>query len=60
LAKALKQANRRCELHVYSKGGHGYGMRHVDNVPVTDWTLAAEPWLKSVTAVKDTEPAKKN
>jgi len=40
--------------------GHGYGMRHVDNVPVTDWTLAAEPWLKSVTAVKDTEPAKKN
>lgn len=60
LAKALKQANRRCELHVYSKGGHGYGMRHVDNIPVTDWTLAAEPWLKSVTTLKESEPAKKN
>ena len=58
LAKAMKQANRRCELHVYSKGGHGYGMRHVDNVPVTDWAMAAEPWLKSVTTIKDADSAK--
>ncbi|XZE33427.1 alpha/beta hydrolase [Pirellulaceae bacterium SH501] len=46
LAKALKQANRSCELHLFDRGGHGYGIRHVDGVPVTDWTRAAEPWLK--------------
>jgi acetyl esterase/lipase len=46
LAKALKTAKKRCELHLFEKGGHGYGMRHVDGIPVTDWTSAAEPWLK--------------
>ncbi|XZE45768.1 alpha/beta hydrolase [Pirellulaceae bacterium SH467] len=46
LAKALKQVNKPCELHLFDRGGHGYGIRHIDDVPVTDWTRAAEPWLK--------------
>ncbi len=46
LAKALKIADVACELHLFDRGGHGYGIRHVDGVPVTDWTQSAEKWLK--------------
>ena len=27
-------------------GGHGYGLRHVDGVPVTDWPRPFGQWLK--------------
>lgn len=48
LAAALRQANVQTELHMYSKGGHGYGLRHVDGVPVTDWKDPCGVWLKSI------------
>ena len=39
-------ANLPAELHVYDRGGHGFGMtKH--NQPVDDWTVAFEAWLKS-------------
>lgn len=39
-------ANLSAELHVYERGGHGFGMRPI-NQPVGDWTKAFEAWLKS-------------
>jgi hypothetical protein len=39
-----------CELHMYAFGGHGYGLRHVDGVPVTDWTSHASAWLSKTLA----------
>lgn len=40
-ALAIKKAGVACELHLYPKGGHGYGLRK-SNEPVTGWpNLAA-------------------
>jgi len=47
LAAELKKAGASAEAHVYSLGGHGYGLRHVDGQPVTDWPKACEMWLKA-------------
>jgi acetyl esterase/lipase len=46
LATELKKVGVSCELHLFALGGHGYGMRHVDGLPVTDWTSQAAIWLK--------------
>ena len=32
----------------FTEGGHGYGMRHVDGMPVTDWTNQATQWLSKI------------
>jgi dienelactone hydrolase len=34
------------ELHLYEKGGHGFGMRP-RNLPLDDWPWALEAWLVS-------------
>lgn len=41
----LKKANVASDLHVYSKGGHGYGLRKTD-LPVTRWPEQCEQWLR--------------
>ena len=43
---ALQRAGVPAELHVYPKGGHGYGLRRTDN-PVTHWPDRAAEWLKA-------------
>ncbi len=43
---ALKRANVPSELHLYDTGGHGYGLRRVNDRPVTTWTEPCEAWLK--------------
>lgn len=43
---ALKQASVPMELHVYPKGGHGYGLRRTDN-PLTAWPDRAAEWMRS-------------
>lgn len=43
-ALALKEANVPAELHVYAKGGHGYGLGK-DGGPVATWPKRAEEWL---------------
>ena len=43
---ALKQAGVPFELHIYPKGGHGYGLRRTEN-PVTAWNDRAAEWMKS-------------
>ena len=37
-------AKRPAELHVYEKGGHGFGMKK-QNLPVDHWIEAFEEWL---------------
>ena len=44
---ALKQAGVPAELHVYSHGGHGYGLRHTE-LPVTAWPRSVETWLNTI------------
>lgn len=39
-------AKRPAELHIYAKGGHGFGMR-AKGLPVDHWPAALEAWLKS-------------
>lgn len=46
LFAALKEAGVPAELHVYAKGGHGYGLRTTES-PVTRWTNAAEEWFRT-------------
>ena len=47
-ARALKDAKVDAELHLYARGGHGYGMRPSDN-PVSKWTELCTKWLKAIT-----------
>lgn len=37
-------AKRPAELHIYDKGGHGFGMR-AKNLPVGNWPAAFDAWL---------------
>jgi acetyl esterase/lipase len=41
----LKKHNVPAELHVFSQGGHGYGLRATE-MPVTGWPEACAAWLK--------------
>jgi acetyl esterase/lipase len=44
--RALKDAKVPTEMHLFSTGGHGYGMRPTVE-PVTTWPKLAEAWLKA-------------
>ena len=43
-AQALRSAGVLAELHIYAKGGHGYGLRPSSN-PVSHWPRLAAAWL---------------
>lgn len=43
---ALKETNVPAELHVYGKGGHGFGLRPTEN-PCSTWPRSCEAWLRS-------------
>jgi acetyl esterase/lipase len=43
----LKAAKVPAELHIYAKGGHGYGLRRTE-LPVTTWPQAVETWLHTI------------
>ena len=47
LYAALKKSGVVGELHIYSKGGHGYGMRKSNN-PVHTWPDRCADWLGSM------------
>ena len=49
---ALKNANVPAEMHLYPRGGHGYGLRPSEH-PVSKWPDRAEQWLR---ALKVLEP----
>lgn len=42
---ALKKAGTPAELHIFSRGGHGYGLRPSED-PVSGWPKLAEQWLR--------------
>ena len=46
-ALAMKKAGVPCELHLFPKGGHGYGLRKAQDA-VTEWPLLAAVWLKAI------------
>jgi len=48
---ALKEAGVAAEMHLYSKGGHGYGLRNT-GAAVNEWTQRAERWLREMGFVK--------
>lgn len=52
---ALKNAMVPAELHIYSDGGHGYGLRRTA-LPVTAWPLLAEKWMHTINVLPSTEP----
>jgi acetyl esterase/lipase len=43
---ALKRAGVPAEMHIYAKGGHGYGLRKGSDA-VTRWPQLATEWLRS-------------
>lgn len=44
--EALKKAGVACEMHVFEKGQHGYGMKDA-KLPVTDfWPSLLEAWMR--------------
>jgi len=45
--RALKDAGVMAEMHLYAKGGHGYGIRHTA-LPITDWEDLATKWLQGM------------
>jgi acetyl esterase/lipase len=48
---ALKGVGMPTELHIYAKGGHGYGLRRTD-LPVTTWPDRVDDWLKTIGVVR--------
>ena len=43
---AYRKHNLPAELHVYAKGGHGFGMRK-DGKPISDWPIRCGEWMRS-------------
>lgn len=48
---ALKNVKVPCEMHIYAKGGHGYGLRPSENA-VTTWPTRAAEWLGALGVLK--------
>jgi acetyl esterase/lipase len=44
---ALKKSGVPVEMHLYAKGGHGFGLRRTQ-LPVTAWPQLVETWLESI------------
>ena len=42
-----KKRNLPAELHIYAKGGHGFGMRKT-GLPVADWLVRVGEWMRSM------------
>jgi acetyl esterase/lipase len=43
---ALKKAGVAADLHIYSKGGHGFGLRE-SPLPCSTWPARCEEWLRT-------------
>jgi acetyl esterase/lipase len=47
LYSALTREKVPAELHIFTHGGHGYGLRSTER-PVTHWPRDAENWMKAM------------
>ena len=45
--QALKDAKIPAELHVFTQGGHGFGLRPTE-LPISRWPALAETWLHTI------------
>jgi len=45
--QALKDAKVPAELHLFTQGGHGFGLRPTD-LPISHWPAFAETWLHTI------------
>lgn len=45
--QALKDAQVPAELHLFTLGGHGFGLRPTD-LPISHWPVLAEEWLHTI------------
>ena len=48
---ALKEANIPVWMHLYGKGGHGYGLRDT-GVMVNSWPDRAEDWFREIGVIE--------
>jgi acetyl esterase/lipase len=48
--EALKAVGVPVEMHLYTEGGHGYGLRHT-KLPVTGWPQLVNVWLRTIGVV---------
>lgn len=42
-----KKLNRSVEMHIYAKGGHGFGLKPGE-LPATDWMVRVTDWMRSM------------
>jgi acetyl esterase/lipase len=49
---ALKNAKVPVEMHLYTEGGHGFGLRH-SKYPITDWPQLVEKWLRTIRMIPE-------
>jgi hypothetical protein len=52
---ALKKAGVPAELHIYSTGGHGFGLRPTEKACST-WPERCAAWMKAQGLLKATPP----
>lgn len=53
--RALRDAGVPAELHVYAKGGHGFGLRPTEGVPApAAWPEQCAEWMKSIGLIPTT------
>ena len=51
---ALKEAGVPATMHLYSKGGHGYGLRDTGNA-VNEWPYRADEWFMELGVIEPAE-----
>jgi acetyl esterase/lipase len=49
---ALRKAGVPAEYHIYTEGGHAFGLRKT-NLPIGDWPRLAEKWLHTIKMIAD-------
>lgn len=48
LYKALRSADIPVDMHIYSVGGHGFGMRYATDKPVVEWPKLVWRWMQAL------------
>lgn len=42
----MRRKNRSCELHIFAKGGHGFGFKNIDE-EIRQWPALAGKWMEA-------------
>ena len=53
---AMKRAGASAELHIYGKGGHGFGMKPIEE-EISNWPQMAENWMREMGILGESEAA---